>query len=97
MTNMKPTAREVKAILSSIGLVEPMKIWNDKTLTVPDFKIFNDKRVNGGRIKLWGFQMAIGDMSRMRVMLQQLFPHLEITVERFKTSTVIKWNNEEEL
>tara|TARA_S200002703_G_scaffold118868_1_gene104570 strand:+ start:616 stop:939 length:324 start_codon:yes stop_codon:yes gene_type:complete len=83
MTNMKPTAREVKVILSSIGL------------KLPNY-IFNDKRVNGGRIKLWVFQMAIGDMSRMRVMLQQLFPHLEITVERFKTSTVIKWNNEEE-
>lgn len=89
MNNLKPTAREVKVILNSIGLKFPNYI-------------FNDKRVNGGRIKLWGFQMAIADMSRMRVMLQQLFPHLEITVERrrsierFKTSTVIKWNNEEE-
>ena len=83
MTNMKPTAREVKVILSSIGLQFPNYI-------------FNDKRVNGGRIKMWGFQMAIADMSRMRVMLQTMFPYLEIEVERFKGSTVVKWNNEED-
>ena len=80
---MKPTAREVKVILSSIGLKFPNYM-------------FNDKRVNGGRIKMWGFQMAIADMSRMRVMLQTMFPYLEIEVERFKGSTVVKWNNEEE-
>ena len=79
MNNLKPTQREVKVILSSIGLKEPFKIWNDK-------------RVNGGRIKLWNFQMAIADMSRMRVMLMTLFPYLEdIKVERWGYSTVVKW------
>jgi len=84
MNNLKPTQREVKVILASIGLKEPFKIWNDK-------------RVNGGRMKLWNFQMSIGDMSRMRVMLQQLFPNLseDLTVERYRTSTVVKWKNEE--
>jgi len=79
MNNLKPTAREVKVILASIGLKEPYHIWNDK-------------RVNGGRMKLWGFRMALGDMSRMRVMLLTLFPYLEdIEVERWGHSTVIKW------
>jgi hypothetical protein len=84
MNNLKPTAREVKVILASIGLKFPNYM-------------FNDKRVNGGRIKLWGFQMSIGDMSRMRVMLQQLFPNLseDLTVERYRTSTVVKWQNGE--
>ena len=83
MTNMKPTAREVKVILSSIGLKFPNYM-------------FNDKRVNGGRIKMWGFQMSIADMSRMRVMLQMLFPYLEIEVESFKYSTVVKWKERPE-
>lgn len=84
MNNLKPTAREVKVILASIGL------------RIPNY-MFNDKRVNGGRIKMWGFQMSIADMSRMRVMLQTMFPYLEdIKVERFKSSTVVKWSNEEE-
>jgi len=84
MNNLKPTAREVKVILASIGLKFPNYM-------------FNDKRVNGGRIKLWGFQMSIGDMSRMRVMLQQLFPNLseDLTVERYRNSTVVKWQNGE--
>ena len=82
MIKLKPTAREVKVILSSIGLKFPNYI-------------FNDKRVNGGRIKLWGYEMSDIDMSKMSVMLQRLFPNLEenLTVERFKTSTVIKWIN----
>ena len=84
MNNIKPTAREVKVILASIGLKEPFKIWNDK-------------RVKGGRMKLWNFQMSIADMSRMRVMLQQLFPNLaDLEVERYRTSTVVKWKNGEE-
>ena len=82
MIKLKPTAREVKVILSSIGLKFPNYI-------------FNDKRVNGGRIKLWGYEMSDIDMSKMSVMLQRLFPNLEenLKVERFKTSTVIKWIN----
>ena len=85
MNNLKPTAREVKVILNSIGLKFPNYI-------------FNDKRVNGGRIKMWGFQMAIADMSRMRVMLQMLFPGLlDLEVEHFKTSTVVKWKERPEL
>ena len=79
MNNLKPTQREIKVILSSIGLKEPFKIWNDK-------------RVNGGRMKLWNFQMAHGDMSKMRVMLMTLFPYLEdIKVERWGYSTVVRW------
>ena len=81
MNNIKPTAREVKVILASMGLKEPYHIWNDK-------------RVNGGRMKLWFFPLAIGDMSKMQVILQTLFPYLKyIKVERFKNSTVIKWKN----
>ena len=83
MNNIKPTAREVKVILASIGLRQPRKI-------------FNDKRVNGGRMKLWGYEMSHGDMSRMRVMLQQLFPNVseDLDVERYRTSTVVKWKND---
>ena len=91
MNNLKPTAREVKVILSSIGLKFP-------------YYMFNDKRVNGGRIKLWGYEMSSVDMSKMRVMLQTMFPYLEdIEVEswentyRYATSkkdTVIKWSNQ---
>lgn len=84
MNKQKPTQREVKVILSCLGLKEPFKIWNDK-------------RVNGGRMKLWGFRMALGDMSKMRAMLLMLFPYLEdIEVERWGRSTVIKWKYEKE-
>ena len=89
MNNLKPTAREVKVILNSIGLENPKYI-------------FNDKRVNGGRIKLWGYEMFRADMSKMRVMLQTLFPYLkDIQVEslwslngRFAKDTTIKWKNQ---
>ena len=90
MNNLKPTAREVKVILASMGLKFP-------------YYMFNDKRVNGSRIKLWGYEMSSVDMSKMRVMLQTMFPYLEdIEVEswestyRYATSkkdTVIKWSN----
>ena len=83
MNNLKPTAREVKVILNSIGLENPKYI-------------FNDKRVNGGRIKLWGYEMSDVDMSKMRVMLQTMFPYKEdIQVESWKGScTTIKWSNQ---
>ena len=92
MNNLKPTAREVRVILNSIGLKDPKYI-------------FNDKRVNGGRIKLWGYEMSLEDQSRLRVMLQTLFPNLleSIQVEswgnrgpngRLEKDTVIKWSNQ---
>ena len=89
MNNLKPTAREVKVILNSIGLENPKRI-------------FNDKRVNGGRIKLWGYEMSNVDMSKMRLMLQIMFPYLkDIKVEslwslngRFANDTTIKWKNQ---
>ena len=73
MNNLKPTAREVKVILSSIGL------------KIPNY-MFNDKRVNGGRIKLWGYEMLCEDMSKMKVML-----HYVPLLERY-SSGWLEWN-----
>ena len=83
MNNLKPTVREVKVILSSFGL------------KIPNY-MFNDKRVNGGRIKLWGYEMLCEDMSKMKVMLQTMFPYLQdIKVEGWNgTCTTIKWKNQ---
>ena len=78
---MVPTAREVKVILNSMGI------------KLPDYtRIFNDKRKNGGRIKLWRVAVASVDMSKIESMLRILFPSLEIKVERFRESTVVKFS-----
>ncbi len=81
MEKMKPTAREVKVILNSMGIKLPF-------LT----RIFNDKRENGGRIKVWGVKVATEDMFKLESMLRILFPSLEIKVEQFKSSTVVKFS-----
>tara|TARA_R110000737_G_scaffold194436_1_gene215588 strand:+ start:32 stop:283 length:252 start_codon:yes stop_codon:yes gene_type:complete len=78
---MKPTAREVKVILNSMGIELPF-------LT----RIFNDKRKNGGRIKVWGVKVATEDMFKLGSMLQILFPSLEIKVEHLNRSTVVKFS-----
>ena len=74
---MTPTAREVKVILNSMGIELPF-------LT----RIFNDKRKNGGRIKVWGVKVATEDMFKLGSMLQILFPSLEIKVEHLNHSTI---------
>ena len=78
---MTPTAREVKVILNSMGIELPF-------LT----RIFNDKRKNGGRIKVWGVKVATEDMFKLGSMLQILFPSLEIKVEHLNRSTVVKFS-----
>ena len=78
---MKPTAREVKVILNSLGIKLP-----DHT------SIFNDKRKNGGRIKIWGVKVSTEHMFKLESMLWLLFPSLEIKVEQFKSSTVVKFS-----
>tara|TARA_R110001632_G_scaffold84726_1_gene186620 strand:+ start:981 stop:1232 length:252 start_codon:yes stop_codon:yes gene_type:complete len=78
---MKPTAREVKVILNSMGIELPF-------LT----RIFNDKRKNGGRIKVWGVKVATENMFKLESMLQILFPSLEIKVEHLNRSTVVKFS-----
>ena len=50
----KPTVREIRTILASHNLTLPKHC-------------FNDKRVNGGRIKLWGKTYDLTEMQYLTV------------------------------
>jgi len=83
---MKPTAREIRVILNSSDQECPKHM-------------FNDKRKNGGRIKLWGTQLSEKGKSTLQNQLQVLFPNLNLEVRDHKTfydfnictSTCVYW------
>ena len=64
---IKLTQREVRVILNSI---------DEKC----DQYMFNDKRKNGGRIKIWGTQLSEKAKGTLQTQLQVLFPKLNIEV-----------------
>ena len=83
---MKPTAREIRVILNSSDQECPKHM-------------FNDKRKNGGRIKLWGTKLSEKGKSTLQNQLQVLFPNLNLEVRDHKTvydynkctSTCVYW------
>lgn len=81
MNNIKPTVREIRTILASHNLTLPRTC-------------FNDKHVNGGRIKLWGKTYDLAEMQYLEQFLTVLFPKLDVEVYEWKGScTCIKWTN----
>lgn len=90
---MKPTQREVRVILNSIGVEAPLHM-------------FNDKRKFGGRIKLWGLELPQESKDSLQLLMQTLFPDLKIEVRdnTFKydmsgrpcTSTCVYWTKKAE-
>lgn len=87
MSNIKPTMRDVRVVLNALGLKH-------------DKYHFNDKRVHGGRIKLYGTSFAFEDLPRIRYMMEQLFPGFAFDVYNWKArryngpvSTCIKWEH----
>ena len=83
MTNTtRPTVRDIRTILASHNLTLPKNC-------------FNDKRVNGGRIKLWGKTYDLAEMQYVEQFLTVLFPKLDLEVYTWKdSSTCIKWTND---
>ena len=91
MTNTtRPTVREIRTILASHNLTLPQHC-------------FNDKHVNGGRIKLWGKTYDLAEMQYLEQFLTVLFPKLDLEVYEWKgcsgrrgagSSTCIKWTND---
>ena len=82
MNNIKPTVREIRTILASHNLTLPRNC-------------FNDKHVNGGRIKLWGKTYDLAEMQYLEQFLTVLFPKLDVEVYEWKGScTCIKWTND---
>ena len=64
---IKPTARDVRVAFHSIG-------HNiDRTM-------FNDLRVDGGRIKIFGACYMAGDMHNVEVLLNRMHPSYKIEV-----------------
>ena len=80
--NLKPTQREIKVILQSHNLTLPRTC-------------FNDKRSDGGRIKMWDTKYALADMQYLEQFLTVLFPWLDIEVYAWKNScTCVKWTED---
>jgi hypothetical protein len=78
----RPTVRDIRTILASISS------------TLPEH-CFNDKHVNGGRIKLWGKTYDLEEMQYLKKHLTALFPKLDLEVYEWKGScTCIKWTND---
>ena len=78
----RPTVREIRTILASHNLTLPRTC-------------FNDKHVNGGRIKLWGKTYDLAEMQYLEQFLTVLFPKLDVEVYEWKGScTCIKWTND---
>ena len=88
---MKPTAREIRVILNSSDQECPTYM-------------FNDKRKNGGRIKLWDMVLPQKSKDSLQLLMQTLFPDLKIEVRdnTFKydvsgkpcTSTCVYWKEQ---
>jgi len=64
---IKPTIRDVRVVLNSMGIEF-------------DGCHFNDKRKNGGRIKLYGYKLSPELYSKMNEKLSALFPELGVSV-----------------
>ena len=86
---IKPTIREVKVILNSMGVELPTS-W------------YNDIRVIGGRIKASGLELKQPQMRRLENTLSILFPRLTFSVYIHLharcgnwVSTCIKWKTAE--
>ena len=78
----RPTVRDIRTILASISSTLPKHC-------------FNDKHVNGGRIKLWGKTYDLEEMQYLKKYLTALFPKLDVEVYEWKGScTCIKWTND---
>ena len=83
----RPTVRDIRTILASISSTLPKHC-------------FNDKRVNGGRIKLWGKTYDLEEMQYLKKYLTALFPKLDLEVYewkgtgRMRACTCIKWTND---
>ena len=78
----RPTVRDIRTILASISSTLPKHC-------------FNDKHVNGGRIKLWGKTYDLEEMQYLKKHLTALFPKLDLEVYEWKGScTCIKWTND---
>jgi len=89
--SIKPTVREVRVALANYG----------HKLTC---RTFNDKRKNGGRIKLWKHQKVdkLDQLSavehaevlgHLKHTLQVMFPQYGINVCKYMNSTVIHYKN----
>ena len=82
MNNITPTVREVKVAAAACGIkLDVRRHWNDK-------------RVNGGRIKMWVREPLVAtDMMRVESLLRRMFPKLTSVMYNWKGSTVcVKWN-----
>lgn len=77
---MKLTQREVRVILNSI---------DEKC----DQYMFNDKRKNGGRIKIWGTQLSEKAKGTLQTQLQVLFPKLNIEVRDWHKEAAYSYYN----
>lgn len=69
MTNIKPTVATVRVVLNSFGL----ELYEGGLF-------YNDKRVNGGRIKLSGNAFANDDLDNIKNRMDLLFPGLYFDV-----------------
>jgi hypothetical protein len=67
---IKPTVRDVRVALHSIGRIVKSSIYNDL-------------RINGGRIKISGICYNAGEMHNAEVLLTLMHPSYEIEVYPF--------------
>ncbi len=82
MKNITPTVREVKVAAAACDVKLDVRMH------------WNDKRKNGGRIKMWVREpLVAADMMRVGSLIKRMFPKLETSIYNWERSTVcVKWN-----
>lgn len=81
MKEIKPTARDLRVAYAAV-FAGPIHS-----------SIYNDLRVNGGRLKISGLKLENGDMRVLQKRLELMFPVHKIDVYRHFSSTCIHYTN----